>query len=94
MLILVKYESGEMSMVNVNECLMLNTDRTNQAITATNNNRIAFSTVYDGEDYKERFIDIVSAANADVKVYNTSKEIGYWKHTSTAHKKPAPKKEE
>lgn len=90
--IYVKYESGGVSLVNLNETLMLSTEGNSDSIIATNNNRIAFSTVYTGDDYKERLSDIASALNEGVVVYNTEKDIGYWKH-GTSHKKSTPKSE-
>ena len=88
--------TGDASLVNINRVMVLNVDSVNQRITATNTNRIVFATIYSGEDYLDRYNDVVAALASDLPIYDCNEKIGYWKHTSsTAHKShAAPKKAE
>ena len=52
---------------------------------------IPFVTEDSVEEALNRFDDIIEAAATDLKVYDTRKEVGYWKAPKTAAKKPGPK---
>ena len=88
--------TGDRCLVNLKGVLNMTAESSRSRITVTNSNRIVFATVYSGEDYLERYSDIAEALINEVPVYDCNKEVGYWKHSSTASHKshPAPKKSE
>ena len=88
--------TGDACLVNLRDVLTITAESARNRITVTNNDRVVFATLYGGEDYLKRYSDIAEALINEVPVYDCNKEVGYWKHSSTASHKshPAPKKSE
>ena len=68
---------------NGNQKSLFNLDEATRLYTFSGglrSNEYVDNAIYEGEDYNERFDDIVEALEADtLKVYDSNNPVGYWK---------------